>query len=255
MEEQPPEQPPENVNFQVRSEDFPALTGTSGLWNEAASSSSSQAENRGGTVEPGFEPIVLRSLAPEAGTDLETIPSAVSNVSPNVMTDQYGMAGFLAFYRASQADPSLASLPIGENVENLGLGMNSQLQVPNPSGYGRREIYLNYGGPWADKPNHAPNIEARVPEEYRTNCLIHENLARIKLPSLDEDVVFYLFYNFPGEKYQIAAAYELYRREWRYHKVQSTWLRRFSCESVVFRANNFEKGLYNVFDPVQWRKV
>jgi len=48
-----------------------------------------------------------------------------------------------------------------------------------------------------------------VPEEYLTNATIRDKLPNIKLNKLHEDVLFYLFYNCPGEVYQVAAASEL----------------------------------------------
>ncbi|VDM98520.1 unnamed protein product, partial [Onchocerca ochengi] len=125
----------------------------------------------------------------------------------------------------------------------------------NPSGHGRSEIHLNYGGPWTNKPNHAPHIDVKIPEKYKTNKLIREKLAKIKFPLLEEDVLFYLFYNYPGEEYQIAAAHELYVRDWRYNKVERIWLRRLNFGSVIQQTTVFEKGTYNVFDPEHWRKV
>jgi hypothetical protein len=52
-------------------------------------------------------------------------------------------------------------------------------------------------------------LDAKVPEEYLTNATIRDKLPNIKLNKLHEDVLFYLFYNCPGEVYQVAAASEL----------------------------------------------
>ncbi|OZC11893.1 NOT2 / NOT3 / NOT5 family protein [Onchocerca flexuosa] len=131
----------------------------------------------------------------------------------------------------------------------------SRLEVPSPSGHGRSEIHLNYGGPWADKPNHAPHVDVQIPEKYKTNELIREKLAKIKFPLLEEDALFYLFYNYPGEEYQIAAAHELHVREWRYHKLERIWLRRLNLGSVIEHTALFERGTYNIFDSEHWRKV
>lgn len=43
-----------------------------------------------------------------------------------MLTDQYGMLGFLSAYRAMQVNPALAKLAIGEDPVNMGLGMNNQ---------------------------------------------------------------------------------------------------------------------------------
>ncbi|EYC07920.1 hypothetical protein Y032_0068g204 [Ancylostoma ceylanicum] len=92
----------------------------------------------------------------------------------------------------------------------------------------RRHLYTSFGGPWADNPirpheldvkltNYKVNPEnvssprsyCTVPDDYLTNAQIREKLPPVKLNKLSEDVLFYLFYNCPGEVYQLAAACEL----------------------------------------------
>lgn len=70
-------------------------------------------------------------------------------------------------------------------------------------------MYTTFGGPWADYPCRTQDLDAKVPEEYLTNASIRDKLPNIKLNKLSEDVLFYLFYNYPGEVYQVAAANEL----------------------------------------------
>ncbi|VDM09178.1 unnamed protein product, partial [Wuchereria bancrofti] len=123
-----------------------------------------------------------------------------------------------------------------------------------------RNIYATFGGPWADYPCRIQDLEAKasfisVPDEYLTNASIRDKLPNIKLSKLSEDVLFYLFYNCPGEVYQVAAASELYSRDWRFHKSQRVWLTRSQYGGVKEQTSTYEKGSYNVFDPVQWRKI
>lgn len=56
---------------------------------------------------------------------------------------------------------------------------------------------------------HVYPMHIQVPDEYLTNAIIRDKLPTIKLTKLSEDVLFYLFYNCPGEVYQVAAASEL----------------------------------------------
>uniref|UniRef100_A0A915MVL2 NOT2/NOT3/NOT5 C-terminal domain-containing protein n=1 Tax=Meloidogyne javanica TaxID=6303 RepID=A0A915MVL2_MELJA len=73
---------------------------------------------------------------------------------------------------------------------------------------------------------------------------------------LHEDVLFYLFYNCPGEVYQVAAASELYARDWRFHKIERLWFQRaafFAPPKEI--GGTFERCQYNAFDPILWRKV
>ncbi|VIO93176.1 NOT2 / NOT3 / NOT5 family protein [Brugia malayi] len=198
----------------------------------------------------------LQDFQPESKPKIEIYPDGtVTNIPSTMLTDQFGMIGYLSAYRGMQLDSALSTVLIGENPLEIGLGMNSKLEVPDPSGHGRREIHQNYGGPWAKRPNHAPHIEVKIPEVYKLNSLIGDKLAQMKFSLLEEDALFYIFYNYPGEQYQIAAAYGLYGKEWRYHKVERLWVRRFSYESVTEQTNTFEKGTYYVFDSVHWRKM
>ncbi|CAG9534739.1 unnamed protein product [Cercopithifilaria johnstoni] len=196
-----------------------------------------------------FQPIPRMNVPIYPDGTAKNIPSST------LMTDQYGMLGFLSAYRGMQIHPALATLAIGEDPANMGLGMNNRLVVRNPSGYGRREIHVNYGGPWAEMPDYSAHAETKIPNEYRTNLLLGDKLAQLKFSMLEEDTLFYIFYNYPGEQYQIAAAYELYMREWRYHKMDRLWLRRFDHKSVVEYTTTYERGLYNVFDRSRWRKL
>lgn len=54
------------------------------------------------------------------------IKGTVKNIPPTMMTDQFGMLGFLSAYRGMQVNPTLATLAIGQDPVNMGLGMNNQ---------------------------------------------------------------------------------------------------------------------------------
>ncbi|OZC11895.1 NOT2 / NOT3 / NOT5 family protein [Onchocerca flexuosa] len=184
------------------------------------------------------------------------VNSTVKNIPAGMLSDQFGMAGLLTFLRAIESDPAIVALALGHDLTTLGLNLNST----------ERNIYATFGGPWADYPCRIQDLEAKavsfilltnfiVPEEYLTNASIRDKLPNIKLSKLSEDVLFYLFYNCPGEVYQVAAASELYSRDWRFHKSQRVWLTRSQYGGVKEQTSTYEKGSYNVFDPVQWRKI
>ena len=73
----------------------------------------------------------------------------------------------------------------------------------------RRNLYQSFGGPFADHPVRAQDIECPVPDEYRASFHIKEKLPLIKISKLGEDTLFFLFYNCPNEAYQMVAAAEL----------------------------------------------
>ncbi|CAD5212038.1 unnamed protein product [Bursaphelenchus okinawaensis] len=236
-----------------QSEDFPALPGASAqngsngrgqpLTNCAVNMNSSTSQNvnmdaenlLNGTTENG------RTLQ-----GIQTDPNGfVSNIPSGMLTDQYGIAGMLSFLRAIDRDPAITSMALGYDLNNLGLNLNSS----------ERNLYLTFGGPWADAPCRIQDLDVKVPEEYLTNGMIRDKLPQIKMNKLTEDVLFYMFYNCPGQVYQLAAACELYNRDWRFHKEEKVWLTRTAYLGVKEQTTEYEKGQYNVFDPVQWRKI
>ena len=49
----------------------------------------------------------------------------VSNIPPEMVTDQFGMVGLLTFIRAAETDPNLVALAPGIDLTTLGLNLNS----------------------------------------------------------------------------------------------------------------------------------
>jgi hypothetical protein len=113
-----------------------------------------------------------------------------------------------------------------------------------------------------------------VPSEYRNVSMIKNKLPELKMGNFTEDVLFYIFYNFSGEVYQLAAAMELYeiqqrimrflqicilfrfKRKWRFHKVRKIWLiSPLPLDISEPSIGNLGECLCYIFDPVKWRKV
>ncbi|KAL3080252.1 hypothetical protein niasHT_039115 [Heterodera trifolii] len=178
---------------------------------------------------------------------IQTHPDGrVTNIPPAMLTDQFGMAGLLTFLRTIEGAPSIVGLALGHDLTNLGLNLNSS----------KRNLFQTFGGPWANFPCRILDLDAKVPDEYLTNSTISNKLPNIKMNKMQEDVLFYLFYNCPGEVYQMAAAFELYSRDWRFHKVERLWLVRAPLSAPPREiGGTFERCSYLVFDPVQWRRV
>jgi CCR4-NOT transcriptional regulation complex NOT5 subunit len=51
-----------------------------------------------------------------------------------------------------------------------------------------------------------------------------DKLAPVKLNRYKDDILFFMFYTNVGDVLQLAAAAELYNRDWRYHKVISCFI-------------------------------
>lgn len=59
----------------------------------------------------------------------------------------------------------------------------------------------------------------------------------------------------PRDMLQIAAASELHRRDWRYHKEHKLWLTRAPNTEPSQKTPTFERGSYIFFDTTSWDKV
>ncbi|KAK0396250.1 hypothetical protein QR680_001638 [Steinernema hermaphroditum] len=224
------------------SDGSPALNSSNQGENTYNNGQSSSGQN---STEP-TERMPGRPATDKAG--IKTHPDgSVTNIPPTMLADQFGMAGLLTFIRAIDSDRSIIQLALGSDLTNLGLNINA-------SDY-NKTLYGSFGGPWADHSCRVQDLEAKVPEEYLTNPQVKDKLPPIKLSKYSDEVLFYLYYNYPKEVYQLAAANELHNRDWRFHKVEQMWLTRSQYGGVREQTNTYEKGSYNVFDPQQWRKI
>ncbi|EDV19773.1 uncharacterized protein TRIADDRAFT_51117 [Trichoplax adhaerens] len=161
-----------------------------------------------------------------------------------MVTDQFGMFGLLSFIRAAESDPNLVALALGNDLTTLGLNLNST-----------ENLFNTFSSPWSETQGRPQDIDFNVPPEYLTNMYIRDKLAAIKLNRYNEDLLFYLYYNFGGDFIQLAAANELYDREWRFHKDDRVWITRAPGVDPQVKTNTYERGTYHYFDCHSWRKV
>lgn len=168
----------------------------------------------------------------------------VTNIPSSMVTDQFGMIGLLAFLRAAETDPNLASVTFGTDLTALGLNLTAT-----------EKLCTSFAGPWTDQPLKVYEIDYPVPSEYLVNSSIRDKLTQITLKRYHEDTIFFLFYMFPNDMLQIAAAIELYSREWRYHKEEKVWITRAPGIAPSEKTNSYERGTYYIFDAHLWRRV
>merc|ERR1719384_1077946 len=106
---------------------------------------------------------------------------------------------------------------------------------------------------WAETPCRPQDIDFHVPHEYLTNTAIREKLAPVKLNRYKDDILFYMFYTNVGDVLQLAAAAELYNRDWRYHKEERVWITRAPGMVPAEKTASYERGTYYFFDISSWR--
>merc|ERR1719429_455951 len=227
--------------FQMSNEDFPALPGAPAPEPGGANSILDSVK----LPTAGLTPEQEMAKTAQARKGIQTSPDGlVTNIPANMVVDQFGMIGLLTFIRAAETDPNLVSLALGADLTTLGLNLNSEIN-----------LYPTFGGPWADTPCRPQDIDYHVPFEYLTNTTIRDKLAPVKLNRYKDDILFYMFYTNVGDVLQMAAAAELYNRDWRYHKEERVWITRAPGMVPLEKADHFERGTYYFFDVNSWRKV
>ena len=238
--------------FQIQQEDFPALPGAQSISTSAANDNMRKTPTS--TSESSYESVLSKegarfpgdrssSSQPKRGIQTQQ-DGTVSNIPAGMVTDQFGMVGLLTFIRAAETDSNLVALAPGIDLTTLGLNLNSP-----------ENLYSTFQSPWADQPCRPQDIDFHVPPEYLTNVFIREKLAPIKLNRYGDDLLIYLFYMNGGDVLQLAAAAELYTRNWRYHKEEKVWIIRAPGMEPVVKTNTYERGTYYFFDSQNWRKV
>nr|XP_027206192.1 regulator of gene activity-like isoform X2 [Dermatophagoides pteronyssinus] len=167
----------------------------------------------------------------------------VTNISPGMLTDQYGIAGLMAMLHQTKSNPNLFALTIGYDINSLNMNLEN-----------KERIYHTFSGPWNEKPLKPHEIDYPVPPEYLIFNSIRDKLAQIKLTSYCEDLLFFLFYCLAGENMQAEVGAELYSREWRFHKDEGIWITRKQGNPPLEQSSNYERGSYIYFDTNTWSK-
>ncbi len=154
-------------------------------------------------------------------------PGGEGNVDP--AHQKYGLRGLLEVIRMT--DPDLNMLALGTNLATLDLNL-----------YSSEPLHTTFGSPWADQPTPC-KPKFSLPREY---CTLQQlTLKSSHLGSFQPETLFYIFYYMPQDVFQMCAAQELYRRDWRYHGEHKLWFKRASSTDGVS---------YVYFDPKTWER-
>ncbi|KAI8896623.1 hypothetical protein BC833DRAFT_596783 [Globomyces pollinis-pini] len=176
--------------------------------------------------------------------DLTLIPVILSfglytDIQQNSATnslDRFGLGGIIDLLRLS--DPDKIMLSSGCDLPSLGLDLSST----DP-------IHPYFLTPYSDSPV-SNTIEPAFKLSSAYNTYKVPNVLK-NLKNLTDDTLFYIFYSMPRDILQEAAAQELYKRKWKYHKEFKLWLQSEETEVSL----DCEKGLFVFFDPASWTRV
>uniref|UniRef100_A0A6B2E818 Putative ccr4-not transcription complex subunit 2 n=1 Tax=Phlebotomus kandelakii TaxID=1109342 RepID=A0A6B2E818_9DIPT len=257
----------EQSEFQMSSEDFPALPGTQatdgaaggvlapggvdmsggdkGMSRDGPMMGGGQVGAAGMGMELQSESLVGGVTEKALKRGVQTSPDGkVTNIPASMVNNQFGMVGLLTFIRAAESDPNLVSLAMGQDLTTLGLNLNSP-----------ENLYPAFGGPFSDQPCRPQDIDFHVPPEYLVNMSIRDKLAQPVLKKYKDDLLFFLFYTNVGDVMQLAAAAELHSRDWRYHIEEKVWISRLPGINHYDKNGTTERGTYYYFDAQNWRRV
>ncbi len=109
--------------------------------------------------------------------------------------------------------------------------------------------------PFAEVPCRLQDIDFVTPVEYVVNSQIKDKLASLDMTRYSDDTLFYLFYFYCGDLIQLQAAAALFDKDWRFHKEKRIWLTKVPGHEPQEKKVEYEKGLYLIFEPNQWRKL
>ncbi|KAI9501585.1 hypothetical protein BX070DRAFT_228095 [Coemansia spiralis] len=191
--------------------------------------SGSQSASQAAVFENGHD---KQSTFRAPGAALAKLSSdGVGTQIPIDPADRFGMLGLLT------------TNDYGFDVSKFGL--------PLPSA---GPLYPTFGSPWTDQSQAYGLIEPdfKLPACYNAS---NPPPAMSKVPSLMDETLFYIFYTMPRDELQLAAAEELYRRQWRYHKELRLWLTKDPDSQPIARTPRGEQGVFVFFDPGVWQKV
>ncbi|PRP80250.1 hypothetical protein PROFUN_12189 [Planoprotostelium fungivorum] len=246
--------------FVLGNDDFPALPGFKK--NSQPNNSNSgpvdsredemhfnAMDQRSSFKPPGMTPYLASLQQPDQGMRIpnQGMPHAQNNQYEQFMRqpgaqkpfDRFGLLGLLSVIRMTE--PDLNTLALGTDLTTLGLNLNS----PDT-------LYSTFGSPWADTP------AKREPEFYIPMCYymqqpLHSPLYKLHLCS--DEMLFYMFYCMPKDFLQVAAAAELFKRDWRYHKELKIWITRILNVEPTIKTPMYERGSYDYFDINSWSRV
>jgi len=143
------------------------------------------------------------------------------------------------------------------NSETCSLMSDSYLGLSRAAGEFLKEkpnMYSYFESPLSNTILSPMSDYCEVPEEYLHGLSGKQLLPKLELNRLATDLLFFLFYNAVGDSIQLQAASELYNRGWRFNITQGLWVARLPNVNPDIRHKTYEKGLYQYFNPITWRR-
>eukprot|EP01121_Diplochlamys_sp_Union-15-3_P004462 TRINITY_DN14655_c0_g1_i1.p1 TRINITY_DN14655_c0_g1~~TRINITY_DN14655_c0_g1_i1.p1 ORF type:complete len:428 (-),score=59.93 TRINITY_DN14655_c0_g1_i1:76-1359(-) len=187
------------------------------------------------------KPVQSPQSQPPPSPSLFQLPPSPSSFQPSQSSSQdpYGLLGLLKVIRMT--DPDLNILALGQDLTTLGLNLSST-----------EPLYTTFESPWSEHSLKREKPEFNIPMCYFIRPRLSPPFDKLNLFS--DETLFYIFYNITRDALQLAAAQELYNRDWRYHTELQLWFQRLPGAEPIVKTQNFERGSYICFDINSWEK-
>lgn len=209
---------PQLTSFNIQGDDFPALSAS----KQTASKSSDDLGSIG--VPPGLSQFPLsnrRKLADDSDLSVYGLQPLL-NVIHNI-------------------HPGLSTLALGIDLTTLGLNLTT-------TGH----LYASFPSPFGDVSQKDKDQFPSLPACYNLKK-VDPAVLMAKMPTMAEEVLFYIFYTMPHDAMQLHAASILFQRDWRFHKELKIWITRF--HDPMQKGAVAERGTYYYFDVTAWKKL
>lgn len=154
---------------------------------------------------------------------------------------KHGFDGFLETYAGSIPDQKF--IAVGMDLNQLGLDMSRPSNQP---------LVTEWGGPFSDRSHPPIRPDFTLPESYNVR---NAPPLLSKIPSFSENTLFAVFYQYPRDVKQHAAAAQLYKRDWRWHKKLQQWMKKATehGDPQSLPSMKEERGFYWFFDANSWQ--
>jgi len=205
-------------DFQMASEDFPALPGLGMREGENGMDQMDmnipQQAQPGGHLMQGAQASQgghgqIMNLSGLGGGAVRRPGFEGTTQAPkpgSMHPDHFGLLGLLSVIQMT--NPDLNTLALGTDLTTLGLNLNST-----------ESLYSTFASPWADGPSR------REPEFSLPMCYYMQppTLKSGHIQKFQLETLFYIFYMLPKDTLQAVAASELYSRDWKFHRDLKMW--------------------------------
>jgi len=219
------------------------------IWEEKSSSPPQETRS---TATSNNDHVVAQKVISDLAIPKATNNPTVKCPSPDPSKDDFGLRSLMRNITISVSSLKSENSSVLNNDE---LGMSGRHRAFFKE---RKGAYPYMESPLNNNIVNPLSDYATVPDEYIPEYMhglgVRQSLPKIDLHKLATDLMFYLFYVAVGDSLQLQAASELFTRGWRFNTKEQLWVARLPSVNPDLRNKNFEKGLYQYFNPSTWRR-